>query len=164
MPVIHRDFHANFMIAYFILVHRYPNQFKRLFKAIYSPNNEYLIHVDKRAGEELKDEVATFLKDFPNASLLKAQNIVWGGYSMVEAELRGMKQLLKQSLKWDHYINLSGQDFPLKPQAVIQDFLKANSDKDFIILPLLPITLETASLYLEPFMALLMSIVSSMKF
>lgn len=121
------------MIAYFILVHRYPNQFKRLFKAIYSPNNEYLIHVDKRAGEELKTEVTTFLKDFPNASLLKAQNIVWGGYSMVEAELRGMKQLLKQSLKWDHYINLSGQDFPLRPQAVIQDFLKANSDKDFIL-------------------------------
>ena len=40
-------------IAYFILVHRYPNQFKRLFKAIYDPDNHYLIHVDKRAGRPL---------------------------------------------------------------------------------------------------------------
>lgn len=121
------------MIAYFILVHRYPGQFKRLFKAIYSASNEYLIHVDKRAGPALKQEVAAFLADYPNASLLKSQNIVWGGYSMVAAELRGMKQLLKQSLSWDHYINLSGQDFPLKPQSAIQDFLKTHADHDFIL-------------------------------
>lgn len=30
-------------IAYFILVHRFPEQFKRLFKAIYHPENYYLI-------------------------------------------------------------------------------------------------------------------------
>ena len=34
-------------IAYFILVHRFPEQFKRLFKALYHPENHYLIHLDK---------------------------------------------------------------------------------------------------------------------
>ncbi len=34
--------------AYLILVHRFPQQFMRLFRAIYHPNNYYLIHVDKR--------------------------------------------------------------------------------------------------------------------
>ena len=29
------------MIAYLILVHRYPDQFKRLFKAIYHHSNHY---------------------------------------------------------------------------------------------------------------------------
>ena len=29
------------MIAYLILVHRYPQQFKRLFKVIYDPRNQY---------------------------------------------------------------------------------------------------------------------------
>lgn len=38
------------MIAYLILVHRYPDQFKRLFRAIYHDSNHYLIHVDKRSG------------------------------------------------------------------------------------------------------------------
>ncbi len=120
------------MIAYFILVHRYPHQFKRLFKAIYDPENHYLIHVDKRAGIDLYKEVRGFLADFPNAHLLKSQSVVWGGYSMVDVELRGMKKLLKLSTKWDFFINLSGQDFPLKPQSVIKDFLKENIGRDFM--------------------------------
>lgn len=121
------------MIAYFILVHRYPNQFKRLFKAIYDPKNDYLIHVDKRAGIGLYKEIRGFLADFPNSHLLKSQSVVWGGYSMVEAELRGMKKLLKLSTKWNFFINLSGQDFPLKSQSAIKDFLKENIGKDFML-------------------------------
>lgn len=120
------------MIAYFILVHRYPNQFKRLFKSIYANENQYLIHVDKRAGKALLQEVKTFLSDYKNTSLLKSQNVVWGGYSMVDVELNGIKELLKINKKWDSYINLSGQDFPLKTQGFINSFLKANKGKDFI--------------------------------
>ena len=51
---------------------------------------------------------------------------------MVDAELKGMKELLKLSQNWDFFINLSGQDFPLRPQAVIKDFLKSNKRKNFI--------------------------------
>lgn len=120
------------MIAYLILVHRYPNQFKRLFKAIYHPENYYLIHVDKRSGLALKKQIQEYLSDFPNASMLKSGNTLWGGYSLIDAELRGIKQLLKMGLKWEFFINLSGQDFPLKSQAHIKNFLKRNIGKDFI--------------------------------
>jgi len=120
------------MIAYFILVHRYPIQFKRLFNSIYDPTNLYLIHVDKQAGPALRAEVRTFLKDFPNTHLLKSQTVVWGGYSMVEAELRGIKKLLSLNQKWEAYINLSGQDFPLKSQTQIKTFLRSHAGQDFI--------------------------------
>ena len=120
------------MIAYLILVHRYPNQFKRLFKAIYDPKNQYLIHVDKRAGTELQENILAFTTRFPNAHLLSSQNVVWGGYSMVDVELRGIKELLRLDANWDFFVNLSGQDFPLKSQLVIQNFLKKNPGKSFI--------------------------------
>jgi len=120
------------MIAYFIMVHRYLNQLKRLFKAIYDPKNHYLVHVDKRAGRDLYKQVSNFLEDFPNSQLLNSQNVVWGGYSMVDVELRGIRKLLKISTKWDFFINLSGQDFPLKPQSAIKDFLRQNKGKNFI--------------------------------
>ena len=81
------------MIAYFILAHRYPNQFKRLFKAIYHPANYYLIHVDKRSGVELQNEIKEFLLSYPNASMLKSENALWGGFSLVDAELRGIQEL-----------------------------------------------------------------------
>lgn len=100
--------------------------------AIYHPANYYLVHVDKRAGVGLQAEIRDLLASFSNAHLLESQNVVWGGYSMVETELKGIKELLKTSVEWDFFILLSGQDFPLKPQAFIQDFLSQNEGKDFI--------------------------------
>ncbi|MEW6029438.1 MAG: beta-1,6-N-acetylglucosaminyltransferase [Chloroflexota bacterium] len=120
------------MIAYLILVHRYPNQFKRLFRAIYHPANYYLIHVDKRSGVGLQKEIQDFLAGFSNASMLKSEKALWGGYSLVNAELRGIKELLKMGLKWEFFINLSAQDFPLKSQAYIHNFLSLHKGKDFL--------------------------------
>lgn len=120
------------MIAYLILVHRYPGQFKRLFRAIYHPANYYLVHVDRRSGVGLQTEIQEFLSSFTNASLLKSQSILLGGYSIVDAELRGIEELLRISSKWEFFINLSGQDFPLKSQTHIQDFLSRNRGSNLI--------------------------------
>ncbi len=120
------------MIAYLILSHRYPGQFKRLFRAIYHPANYYVVHVDKRSGGELQTEIEDFLSNYANASLLKSQSTLWGGYNLVDAELRGIEELLRIGSEWEFFINLSGQDFPLKSQTHIQDFLRRNRGNDFI--------------------------------
>ncbi|WP_197279817.1 beta-1,6-N-acetylglucosaminyltransferase [Bosea sp. AAP35] len=120
------------MIAYLVLVHRYPAQFKRMFEAIYNPANHYLIHVDKNSGPELEDDIRNFLLGFPNSAILKGHHALWGGYSLVDAELRGMAQLLEMGADWEFFINLSGQDYPLKSQEEISGFLRANRGKEFI--------------------------------
>ncbi len=119
-------------IAYFILVHRFPEQFKRLFKAIYHAENHYLIHLDKKTSIEIYNEVKNFLADFPNTYILESENVVWGGYSMVQAELNGMKYLLTLNIRWDFFINLSGQDYPLKSQKIIRQYLTQNKGSNFI--------------------------------
>lgn len=120
------------MIAYFILVHRYPEQFKRLFKAIYREGNQYLIHIDKSSGKQLSDEIEDFLSSYYGAQILEPKNALWGGYSLVDAEIRGMERLLKMDKDWKYYINLSGQDFPLKSQEYIEDFLNENQGREYI--------------------------------
>jgi hypothetical protein len=120
------------MIAYFLLVHRYPEQFKRLFRAIHDPRNLYLIHVDKNSGPQLDANIRDFLSAYPNAAILKGERTLWGGYSLVDAALRGMAQLLKMSPAWEYFINLSGQDFPLKSQSEIAQFLAENRGTEFI--------------------------------
>ena len=119
-------------IAYFILVHRFPEQFKRLFKALYHPENHYLIHLDKKTGIGIYEDIEDFLTDFPNTYILESENVIWGGYSMVQAELNGMKYLLKLNLAWDFFINLSGQDYPLKSQKIIREYLTKNQGSNFI--------------------------------
>lgn len=120
------------MIAYFLLVHRYPAQFKRLFKAIYVPGNEYIVHVDKSSGTALAQEISAFLAPYQGVEILEPKDALWGGYSLVDAELRGMARLLEMGDRWTHYINLSGQDFPLKSQSYIRQFFAAHPNKQFI--------------------------------
>lgn len=120
------------MIAYFILVHRFPEQFKRLFRSIYQPGNSYVVHIDKSSGPALARDLAQFLAPYQGAAILPARNAQWGGYSLVDAELRGMAALLKMDRNWTHYINLSGQDFPLKSQDYIRNFLAAHPGQQFI--------------------------------
>ncbi len=119
-------------IAYFILVHRFPEQFKRLFKALYHPENHYLIHLDKKASIVIYDDLKKFLTHFPNTYILESENVVWGGYSMVQAELNGMNYLLNLNVHWDFFINLSGQDYPLKSQKIIREYLTQNKGSNFI--------------------------------
>jgi hypothetical protein len=119
-------------IAYFLLVHRFPEQFKRLFRAIFVPGNQYVVHIDKSSGAALADDLSAFLAPYQGVEILAAQDALWGGYSLVDAELRGMARLLAMDGGWSHYINLSGQDFPLKSQEYIRQFFAANPGKQFI--------------------------------
>lgn len=120
------------MIAYFLLLHRYPEQFKRMFRAIYAPGNIYLIHLDRSAGPAMAADIARFIAPYQGAEILRARNVLWGGYSLVDAELRGMARLLEMDKNWKYFINLSGQDFPLKSQSYIRGFLQRHGDTQFI--------------------------------
>lgn len=120
------------MLAYFMLIHRYPNQFKRLFKSIYHKKNHYVIHVDKRAGKEFSSEINLFLSVYENASVLESKAAIWGGYSLVDAQLRAITKLVTSGVKWDYFINLSGQDFPLKNQSFIMEYLSKFDCCEFI--------------------------------
>lgn len=120
------------MIGYLILVHRYPDQFMRLFKAIHDRSNHYVVHVDRNSGPELEQQIRTFLAPYPNAEVIESRRALWGGYSLIDAELRGMKRLLEMSDQWSVFINLSGQDFPLKSQTDIKAFLARHPGQEFI--------------------------------
>lgn len=120
------------MLAYFLLVHRFPAQFKRLLRAIHDPANLYAVHIDRRGGAALHADIAAFAADYPNVRLIESRDAVWGGYSLVDAELRGMAELLARDTRWTHFINLSGQDYPLQPQPAIAAFLRRRPDTEFI--------------------------------
>jgi hypothetical protein len=103
-----------------------------MFRAIYAPGNFYIVHVDRSSGADLVADVKEFLRPYQGAEMLPSRRAVWGGYSLVDAELRGMSRLLEKSADWKYYINLSGQDFPLKSQGYIRRFLTTHVDTQFI--------------------------------
>lgn len=119
-------------IAYFIMVHHKPDVFKTMFQKIYTRDQFYLIHIDRKAKEETTDEIQMYLVQFPNVYILESINIVSGGFSMIQAELDAMEFLLNVSQEWDYFVNLSGEDSPLKSQNIIRKFLTANKGRNYL--------------------------------
>lgn len=119
-------------IAYFIMLHHKPDAFKEMFQKIYTRDQFYLIHIDRKAKAELTEEIQLYLIHFPNVYILESMNIVSGGFSMIQAELNAMEYLLNVSHDWDYFINLSGEDYPLKSQNIIRKFLTVNNGRNYL--------------------------------
>ncbi len=119
-------------IAYFIMIHHKPEIFKNMFKKIYTRDQFYLIHIDKKAKQEFIEEIQLYIVHFPNVYILDSMNIVSGGFNIVQAELNAMEFLLNVSKEWDYFINLSGEDYPLKSQNIIRKFLTTNKGRNYL--------------------------------
>lgn len=119
-------------IAYFIMIHHRPDAFKEMFQKIYTRDQFYLIHIDRKAKAEFTEEIQLYLIHFPNVYILESMNIISGGFSMIQAELNAMEYLLNVSHDWDYFINLSGEDSPLKSQNIIRQFLTVNNGRNYL--------------------------------
>jgi len=116
----------DFPIAFSILVFKDVEQFERLLRAIYRPQNLYCIHVDNKSASDIHAAVNSIARCFDNVFVLqKPVDVHWGYFSVLEPELKCMKRLLRRSKKWKYFINLTGQEFPLKTNWQIVRILKA---------------------------------------
>ncbi|XP_059144076.1 beta-1,3-galactosyl-O-glycosyl-glycoprotein beta-1,6-N-acetylglucosaminyltransferase-like [Physella acuta] len=114
-----------FSIAFSILVFKDIEMVERLLRAIYRPQNYYCIHVDAKADKEFFLAVSAIAQCFTNVFLTAERvDVQWGQFSVLEPELICMKQLWRYT-KWKYFINLTGQEFPLKTNAQLVKILKA---------------------------------------
>nr|XP_020135692.1 N-acetyllactosaminide beta-1,6-N-acetylglucosaminyl-transferase isoform X2 [Microcebus murinus] len=116
---------AAFPLAYTVTIHKDFSTFERLFRAIYMPQNVYCVHLDKKATDVFKEAVKQLLSCFPNAFLAsKMEPVVYGGISRLQADLNCLQDLVASQVPWKYAVNTCGQDFPLKTNREIVQYLK----------------------------------------
>ncbi len=107
------------------MVYKDIEQFERLLRVIYRPQNYYCIHVDKKSYYLYYQAVKAITACFQNVFLSsKRIPVNWGHMSVLDADLYCMKDLLRYK-NWKYLINLTGQEFPLKTNADIVQILTA---------------------------------------
>ena len=115
----------NFPIAYAIMVYKDASQVERLFRMIYRPQNLYCLHVDAKSNSSFYNVIKLIEKCFQNVYLLPQRiRVVWSQYSLLQPVLECMKYLLKFT-HWKYFINLTGQELPLKTNWELVQILKA---------------------------------------
>ena len=89
-------------LAFTIVIHDQLGLFEILLHTIFRPYNHYCIHIDANAAEDYRKSVEKLINCYtilyPDANIFLATNAIavkWGTWSVVEADLVCMEQLLK---------------------------------------------------------------------
>lgn len=116
-------------LNYIILAHNNPNHLYRLVSKLNDVGVYFYIHIDK------KNEDSVFkskLKTFKNVHFIENRvNVRWGTYSIVEATINCLNKVVDDK-KNGYCILLSGVDYPIKSNKLIQEHFKNNNGNEFI--------------------------------
>lgn len=95
----------------------------RTLQAVYHPRNQYVLHLDLEAPPKERLELAMSVKSDPtfrqveNVRVMSQSNLVtYKGPTMIACTLQAVAILLRESLDWDWFLNLSASDYPLVTQ------------------------------------------------
>jgi hypothetical protein len=119
-------------IAYIVLAHKYPEQLARLINKLNTEATSFFIHVDKKTDAQTYAFMVERLKHLSNVRFYKRHKCYWGDFSQVVAAIQGIKEIVKQGKHFDWVILLTGQDYPIKSNRQIENFLESNQNQLFI--------------------------------
>ncbi|CAO2577500.1 Beta-1,3-galactosyl-O-glycosyl-glycoprotein beta-1,6-N-acetylglucosaminyltransferase 7 [Lemmus lemmus] len=115
----------NFSLAYIVSVHKELAMFVRLLRAIYAPQNVYCVHIDEKAPKKVKRAVQSFVNCFENVFISsKTQQAAHDGPKRLQAEINCMRDLVHSTFDWHYVMNLYGQEFPIKTNKEIINYIR----------------------------------------
>lgn len=118
-------------LAYIVTVHKNPAQVERLLRRLATDNSMFVVHVDRRAGNDVYDELRRRTSGL-EVHFLERHTCFWGGFGFVRAALKGIDHLVGRSMPFDYAVLLSGQDYPLRPSEGIERFLAEAGGRSFM--------------------------------
>jgi hypothetical protein len=119
-------------LVYMILAHRLGEQLVRLVERLSSPQASFLIHVDSKTRDRAFFAAAGELGDRANASFVRRLSLHWGRYGHVQATLIGLAEAVGRGVPFDHFVLLTGQDYPIKPQEAIEAHFERHRGTSFM--------------------------------
>jgi hypothetical protein len=115
------------MLAYSLAVHKNPLQVRRLMKSLYTPEDFFYINIFGAASERKQYEWMDCLNSFEHSNVFFSFKYSdgWGTIDQVKANLDAMMKFRDEN--YSHFINLSGQCYPVASIRLIKEFLSKNN-------------------------------------
>ncbi|XP_050409843.2 beta-1,3-galactosyl-O-glycosyl-glycoprotein beta-1,6-N-acetylglucosaminyltransferase 3 [Patella vulgata] len=114
-----------FPLAFSILTYDNIQQFERMLRVLYTPQNVYCIHVDNKSSEYFKNAVRSITNCFSNVFIAsKLETIVYASITRLQADINCMADLLHREEKWRYLLNFAASEMPLKSNIEMVQTLK----------------------------------------
>jgi hypothetical protein len=147
------DLERDFPLAFIILMNKDVEQFERLLRTIYRPQNVYCIHVDEKSSGDVKQAVESIASCFDNVFIpTRIESVFWGYNTLLKAQLNCMSDLLnlnwlinqekhpnlknKRVIEWKYLLNAASTFLPLRTNLElvrIFDLYNGSSDIEIFI-------------------------------
>jgi len=112
-------------IAYFLIVHKSPEQVVRLVRRLDAPGVTFYVHVDSTSPDEVDLGVRSGTYSMPNVHFVRSHPCYWAGIGPVLGTLDCIRTALSESPPVDYAVLLSGQDYPIRQHDEIISALGA---------------------------------------
>jgi hypothetical protein len=121
-------------IAYVISAYKNPTHLSRLVHRLHTgPETRFAVHVDRKTDTPTYEAMQESLDDLGGVTFLSRHACHWGGFGHVRASLKGIREIRRSGWDPDYVILLSGQDYPIKPNAYIRDLLQHGEGRSFFL-------------------------------
>ena len=117
-------------IAYLILAHHLPEQLTRLIHRLATSETYFLVHVSKNTDDTQYNKMVEGVRCLPNVVFLKRRKASWG--DIILPIVDGILEAFERQIEFDYMFLLSGQDYPIKQNIYIYEFLSKNKGKEFL--------------------------------
>ena len=117
------NINRQFPLAFAILMYENVEQFERLLRLIYRPQNFYCVHVDSDASSSVLQGVQSIVQCFDNVILAsKQEKVLYATVSRLQADLNCMQDLIKYP-SWKYLLNVANTELPLKTNSELVKIL-----------------------------------------
>ena len=110
-------------LIYILLVHTNADQVIRLVNRLNTPQTRFVIHVSKNCEPGMYETLQDAVGSYSNIAFAKRTSVKWGNFDIIQALLNSIELICTQGYEYDRAYILSGQDYPLQSNAVIQQTL-----------------------------------------
>lgn len=119
-------------IAYIISAYKYPEQLIRLIFRLNTEGTSFFVHIDKKSDAAIYRRMVAGLSSLPNVYFLKRHRSYWGGFGHVATSIKGLTELSRRGIAFDYVVLLTGQDYPIKTNAQIAEFLRHSDGMSYL--------------------------------
>ena len=107
-----------------------PRNLELSLATIFRPQNSYCVHVDHKSSSLFRSTVANMVEcyrtRYPGSSIYPATmsyDVYWGHFSIVQAELICMRDLLTNGRNWSYALNMAGSEVMLATNLELVNIL-----------------------------------------
>jgi hypothetical protein len=118
-------------VAYLIFAHSDPQQLARLVSRLSDDNAAFFIHINQLSPAAVYNEAVGLLSGREDVRFVDRVRVTWGTISFVEALFSCLRAAIAAG-RFDMYVLLSGQDYPLQPPRRINERLESFRGKSLI--------------------------------